>query len=83
MNLGDDCDFTSYCCEKMTCKDYRCALKVIKDNQVKWAPKGPKCDYFHHCRKFYKCESHRCEINIKKLTKAVEKTLKKEVVVNA
>ena len=40
-------------------------LKVIKDNQVKWAPKGPKCDYFHHCGDYYKCESHRCEIDTK------------------
>ena len=83
MNLGDDCDLTSYCCEKWVCKDYKCALKGTKDNQVKWAPKGPKCDYFHHCGKYYKCESHRCEIDTKKLTKTVEKTLKKDVVVNA
>ena len=47
------------------------------------APKGTKCDYFHHCRKYYKCESQRCEIDTKKLTKSVEKSLKKEVVINA
>ena len=83
MNLGDDCDLTSYCCDKWVCRDYRCALKGTKENQVKWAPKGPKCDYFHHCGDYYKCESHRCEIDTKQLTKSVEKSLKNEVVVNA
>ena len=39
MNLGDNCDLTSYCCGKWVCKDYRCAVKGTKDNQVKWAPK--------------------------------------------
>ena len=80
MNLGDDCDLTSFCCKKWVCKDYRCAVKGTKENQVKWAPKGPKCDWFHHCSKYYICESHRCQINTNKLTKNVEKTLTKNVI---
>ena len=58
---GDDCDLTSYCCSNLVCKDYRCAVKGTKDNQVKWAKKGgDKCDWFHHCKKGYTCQSHRC-----------------------
>ena len=56
-----DCDLTSYCCGKLECKDYRCAKSGTKDNQVEWAPKGPKCDFFHHCKKGLYCQSHRCD----------------------
>ena len=57
LGFGDDCDFSGFrrCCEDFVCKDYRCALKETKENQV-----GRKCDWFHHCQKGYKCESHRC-----------------------
>ena len=65
MNLGDNCDLTSYCCDKWVCKDYRCAVKGTKDNQVEWAPKGDKCDWFHHCPKYYNCVSHRCALSEK------------------
>ena len=75
INLGDDCDLTSYCCGSNVCKDYRCAKKGTKDNQVEWAPKGEKCDYFHHCKKFYKCESHRCVLNTNKIINNVKKKL--------
>ena len=78
MNLGDNCDLTSYCCGKWVCKDYRCAVKGTKDNQVKWAPKGDKCDWFHHCPKYYHCESHYCVISRNKLVNTVGKTLKKD-----
>jgi len=58
---GDDCDLTSYCCNNLVCKDYRCAVKGTKDNQVKWHKDGgSKCDWFHHCKKGYTCQSHRC-----------------------
>ena len=58
---GGDCDFTSFCCSNLVCKDYRCAPKGTKDNQVKWHKKGgSKCDWFHHCKKGYTCQSHRC-----------------------
>ena len=62
--FGGDCDFTSYCCGTLVCKDYRCAKRGTKDNQVKWAPKGPKCDFFHHCRKGLYCQSHRCDVKV-------------------
>ena len=51
--LGGDCDFTSYCCGDYQCRDYRCALKNTKENQVQWSPEGTKCDWFHHCKKNY------------------------------
>lgn len=57
---GDDCDLTTFCCEDYQCKDYRCANKGTKDNQVEW---GVKCDWFHHCKKNYNCRSHRCVLN--------------------
>ena len=83
MNLGDDCDLTSFCCIQWVCKDYRWAVKGTKENQVKWAPKGPKCDWFHHCSKYYTCQSHRCEVNTKKLTKSVAKSLNKNVLTSS
>ena len=36
IQYGGDCDFTSYCCGKNQCKDYRCSLKGTKDNQLGW-----------------------------------------------
>ena len=78
MNLGDNCDLTSYCCGKWVCKDYRCAVKGTKDNQVAWAPKGTKCDYFHHCPKYYHCESHYCVISRNKVINTISKSLKKD-----
>ena len=78
MNLGDNCDLTSYCCDKWVCKDYRCAVKGTKDNQVAWAPKGTKCDYFHHCPKYYHCESHYCVISRNKVINTISKSLKKD-----
>ena len=80
INLGDDCDFTSFCCGSWVCKDYKCAVKGTKDNQEEWAPKGDKCDWFHHCRKYYHCESHYCVISQNKVIKDVEKTIKKEFI---
>ena len=62
--IGGDCDFTSYCCGTLVCKDYRCAKKGTKENQVKWAPKGEKCDWFHHCKKGLYCQSHRCGVKV-------------------
>ena len=62
--LGGDCDLTSYCCGKLQCKDYRCAKKGTKENQVPWAPKGEKCDWFHHCKKGLHCQSHRCDVKV-------------------
>ena len=62
--LDGDCDLTSYCCGKLECKDYRCAKEGTKENQVKWAPKGPKCDFFHHCKKGLYCQSHRCDVKV-------------------
>ena len=73
---GGDCDGTSYCCSGMVCKDYRCAVKGTKDNQVAWAPDGEKCDWFHHCGKNYKCQSHRCVFQIKDIIKALTKKVK-------
>ncbi len=78
MNLGDNCDLTSYCCDKWVCKDYRCSVKGTKDNQVEWAPKGDKCDWFHHCPKYYHCESHYCVISRNKVINKVAKTLKND-----
>ena len=63
IQYGGDCDFTSYCCGKNECKDYRCALQGTKDNQIGWDKsnkEGNKCDWFHHCKKGRKCMSHRC-----------------------
>ena len=58
---GGDCDLTSYCCSNLVCKDYRCAVRGTKENQVKWAKKGgSKCDWWHYCKKGYSCQSHRC-----------------------
>ena len=62
--IGGDCDLTSYCCGKLECKDYRCAKSGTKENQVEWAPKGPKCDWFHHCKKGLYCQSHRCDVKV-------------------
>jgi hypothetical protein len=70
--LGGDCDLFHYCCEDMRCKDYRCAPKGTKDNQVQWAPKGFKCDWFHHCTENYECQSHRCVLNPAKLAKSLK-----------
>ena len=75
IQYGGDCDFTSYCCGKNECKDYRCSVEGTKDNQVKWAPEGEKCDYFHHCKKFFKCESHRCILYTNKIVNDVKKKL--------
>ena len=75
---GGDCDGTSYCCSGMVCKDYRCAVKGTKDNQVAWAPKGTKCDYFHHCPKYYHCESHYCVVSRNKVVNAISKSLKRD-----
>lgn len=60
LGFGDDCDFSGFrfCCEDFVCKDYRCALKETKENQVEQRPKY--CDYFRRCQNGYKCESHRC-----------------------
>ena len=80
INLGDDCDSASYCCGSWVCKDYRCAEKGTKDNQVEWAPKGDKCNWAHHCRKYYHCESHYCVITPNKVIEDVEKTIKKEFI---
>ena len=45
--LFGDCDLTSYCCGDYQCRDYRCATKDTKENQVEWANKGGlKCDWF-------------------------------------
>ena len=63
VNLNNDCDFTSYCCDPYVCKDYRCAVKGTKDNQIGWdksKKEGNKCDWFHHCKKGRRCMSHRC-----------------------
>jgi hypothetical protein len=63
IQYGGDCDFISYCCGNNQCKDYRCALKGTKDNQIGWdksKKEGNKCDWFHHCKKGRKCMSHRC-----------------------
>ena len=62
MALGDDCDFSSYCCGKYQCRDYRCATPETKDNQVAWHT--VKCDWFHHCNTGYTCQSHRCHKDI-------------------
>ena len=74
---GEDCDFTSYCCSKLVCKDYRCAVKGTKDNQMDWAPLGYKCDYFHHCSDNYVCQSHRCVINKNSIIKTIKKQVNK------
>jgi hypothetical protein len=74
---GQDCDLTSYCCHNLVCKDYRCAVKGTKDNQMDWAPLGYKCDFFHHCSKHYVCQSHRCVINKKKILKTIKKQVNK------
>ena len=63
VKLQNDCDFTSYCCDPYVCKDYRCAVKGTKDNQIGWdksKKEGNKCDWFHHCKKGRTCRSHRC-----------------------
>ena len=63
VKLGNDCDFTSYCCGSHVCKDYRCAVEGTKDNQVGWdksKKEGNKCDWFHHCKKGKRYMSHRC-----------------------
>ncbi len=63
VKFQNDCDFTSYCCEPYVCKDYRCAVKGTKDNQIGWdksKKEGNKCDWFHHCKKGRTCRSHRC-----------------------
>ena len=71
--LGGDCDFTSYCCGDYQCRDYRCATKDTKENQVEWANKGGlKCDWFHHCKKNYNCQSHRCVPNGEKVAQSLE-----------
>ena len=70
--LGGDCDFTSYCCGDYQCRDYRCALKNTKENQVQWSPEGTKCDWFHHCKKNYNCQSHRCVPNGEKVAQSLE-----------
>jgi hypothetical protein len=76
MALGDDCDLTQYCCGNYVCKDYRCAVKGTKENQVKWAKKGgKKCDWWYHCKKNMKCESHRCVIDTSKLIKKTAKSI--------
>ena len=62
--FGGDCDLTSCCCGNYECKDYRCAKKGTKENQVAWAPKGLKCDWFHHCKKGLHCQSHRCDVKV-------------------
>ena len=80
VNLQNDCDFTSYCCDPYVCKDYRCAVKGTKDNQVEWAPYGPKCDWFHYCKKDYVCESHRCQIKRQNIINSIAKNIKKSKV---
>ena len=72
MAKGENCDFTAYCCQDYECKDYRCANKGTKDNQVEW---GIKCDWFHHCADHYNCRSHRCVIDEDYVASELEKTL--------
>ena len=74
--LLGDCDLTSYCCGDYQCRDYRCATKDTKENQVEWANKGGlKCDWFHHCKKNYSCQSHRCIPDIKEMASEIKKTI--------
>ena len=80
MSEGDNCDLTSYCCNNLQCKDYRCAVKGTPDNQEEWTPYGKKCDWFHHCPKNYICESHRCIIHTKKIINSIAKNLKERKV---
>ena len=65
--LGKPCHLFKWCCSNYVCKDYRCAVKGTKDNQLKWAPEGPKCDWFHHCRKNSECEDNRCVVKVEKV----------------
>ena len=60
--LGEDCYWARWCEKGLVCKDYRCVINYpdTKDNQVKWAKKGPKCNWGHRCKKGYKCKKHRC-----------------------
>lgn len=80
--LGSDCDLFTHCCDGLRCKDYRCAIKGTKENQVEWAPDGPKCDYFHWCKSDYHCVQHRCVIKrqtiIDNITKKLNKKNKKK-----
>ena len=75
IDLGGDCDLTSYCCGENQCKDYRCSVKGTQENQIAWAPDGEKCDYFHHCKNYYKCESHRCILYTNKIVNDVRNKL--------
>ena len=70
--LGGDCDWIHPCCGDLKCRDYRCALKNTKENQIQWSPKGTKCDWFHHCKKNYNCQSHRCVPNGEKIAQSLE-----------
>ncbi len=74
-DLGQDCDAMEYCCMDYVCKDYRCAQKGTEDNQIPWAPEGPKCDWGHHCKDGFHCMSHRCYSD-EEVKVAEEKALK-------
>ena len=58
--LGKPCHFFKWCCSDYVCKDYRCAQKGTKDNQIEWAPEGIKCDWFHRCKQNFNCDDNRC-----------------------
>lgn len=74
---GKDCDLFNYCCGKYVCKDYRCAPKGTKDNQIKWRGLGQKCDWFHHCKgSNVECQSHRCVRVTQKVQQELEDKLK-------
>lgn len=76
MGKGEDCDLFNYCVDPYVCKDYRCAEKGTKENQMEWAPDGDKCDYFHYCPTGYSCESHRCILSRQKIVDAIIDSLK-------
>lgn len=59
--VNEDCDILHLCATNLDCRDYRCSDEGLEDNQVKWAPDGPKCDLFHKCQSDQKCKMHRCQ----------------------
>lgn len=62
VGLGFDCDWSSYCCGKMECKNHRCVFPDDDSIEEKdWHENGGTlCSITHPCNESYVCQSHEC-----------------------
>ena len=58
--VNEDCDITHWCCAGYYCRDFRCSMKGVQDNILKYTPEGIKCSIFYPCQEGFECVRHRC-----------------------